>query len=151
MKRFTALILCLGLCLSLGTGCSVTTSGTTAAPAATTSAAEVTTAVEATEAAVATEATEAALAEGVLSEEEATLKIYAQYSDDDTKVPYDYAVEQMAIAYPNVKLELEVQAQDDGQKLMTYAATGNLPDIFQVSSAQIENFKESGNIMVLND
>jgi len=148
MKRFTALILCLGLCLGLGTGCSVTTSATTAAPAATTSEAEVTTAGEVTEAA---EATETALAEGVLSEEEATLKIYAQYSDDDTKVPYDYAVEQMAIAYPNVTLELEVQAQDDGQKLMTYAATGNLPDIFQVSSAQIENFKESGNIMVLND
>jgi raffinose/stachyose/melibiose transport system substrate-binding protein len=46
---------------------------------------------------------------------------------------------------------MEVQAQDDGQKLMTYAATGNLPDIYQVALAQIENFKESGNIMVLND
>lgn len=93
----------------------------------------------------------AALPEGVLSEEKATLKIYAQYSDDDTKVPYDYAVEQLKIAYPNVKLELEPQAQDDGQKLMTYAATGNLPDIYQVALAQIENFKQSGNIMVLND
>lgn len=83
--------------------------------------------------------------------EPVTLRIYAQYADDDTKVPYDYAVEQLKIAYPHITLELEVQAQDDGQKLMTYAATGNLPDIYQVALAQIENFKTSGNIMVLND
>jgi raffinose/stachyose/melibiose transport system substrate-binding protein len=80
-----------------------------------------------------------------------TLRIYAQYSDDDTKVPYDYAVEQLAIEYPNVTLELEVQAQDDGQKLQTYAATGDLPDIFQVGLSQINTFKESGNILVLDD
>ena len=83
--------------------------------------------------------------------ENITLRIYAQYADDDTKVPYDYAVEALKEAYPNVTLELDVQAQDDGQKLMTYAATGNLPDIYQVALAQIENFKKSGNIMVLNE
>jgi raffinose/stachyose/melibiose transport system substrate-binding protein len=86
----------------------------------------------------------------VAEDEEITLRIYAQYSDDDTKIPYDYAVEELAKAYPNVKLELDIQAQDDGQKLQTYAATGNLPDIFQVGAAQIETFKESGNIMVLD-
>jgi raffinose/stachyose/melibiose transport system substrate-binding protein len=84
-------------------------------------------------------------------EEQITLRIYAQYSDDDTKVPYDYAVAELAKAYPNVTLELDIQAQDDGQKLQTYAATGNLPDIFQVGSTQIETFKESGNILVLDD
>ncbi len=84
-------------------------------------------------------------------EENVTLRIYAQYSDDDTKIPYDYAVAELAKAYPNVTLELDVQAQDDGQKLQTYAATGNLPDIFQVGLSQIETFKESGNIMVLDD
>ncbi len=80
-----------------------------------------------------------------------TLKIYAQYSDDDTKIPYDYAVEELKKAYPNVRLELDIQAQDDGQKLQTYAATGNLPDIFQVGTSQIKAFKESGNILVLDD
>ena len=50
-----------------------------------------------------------------------------------------------------VTLELDIQAQDDGQKLQTYAATGNLPDIFQVGLQQIETFKKSGNIMILND
>lgn len=79
------------------------------------------------------------------------LRIYAQYSDDDTKVPYDYAVAELAKAYPNVELVLDIQAQDDGQKLQTYAATGNLPDIFQVGLSQIETFKESGNIQVLNE
>lgn len=90
--------------------------------------------------------------EGKSDQQEAvSLRIYAQYADDDTKVPYDYAVEKLKEAYPHVTLELEVQAQDDGQKLMTYAATGNLPDIYQVALAQIENFKTSGNIMVLNE
>lgn len=84
-------------------------------------------------------------------DEQITLRIYAQYSDDDTKVPYDCAVAELAKAYPNVTLELDIQAQDDGQKLQTYAATGNLPDIFQVGSTQIETFKESGNILVLDD
>ncbi len=85
------------------------------------------------------------------ADEEITLTIYAQYSDDDTKIPYDYAVEELAKAYPNVTLELDIQAQDDGQKLQTYAATGNLPDIFQVGLSQINAFKESGNILVLDD
>ena len=89
--------------------------------------------------------------EVVEKEEPVTLRIYAQYSDEDTKVPYDYAVAELAKAYPNVTLELDIQAQDDGQKLQTYAATGNLPDIFQVGSTQIETFKESGNILVLDD
>lgn len=146
MKKVTALALSFVLCFVMLTGCSSkagdkTSSDVTAVPEAT----------KAAEATAAPEATVAALPEGVLSEEEATLSIYAQYSDDDTKVPYDYAVEQLKKAYPNVTLNLEVQAQDDGQKLMTYAATGNLPDIYQVALAQIENFKESGNIMVLND
>lgn len=89
--------------------------------------------------------------EEVMEEEQITLSIYAQYSDDDTIIPYDYAVAELAKAYPNVTLELDIQAQDDGQKLQTYAATGNLPDIFQVGLAQINTFKESGNIEVLDD
>ena len=152
MKRVTAIALSFILCASTLMGCGVTTTAEpTTTPEVTSETADNTATTESTE--VTTEATTeaAASSQGVLSEEEATLRIYAQYSDDDTKVPYDYAVEQLTIAYPNVKLELEVQAQDDGQKLMTYAATGNLPDIYQVALAQIENFKESGNIMVLND
>ncbi len=83
--------------------------------------------------------------------EKVTLSIYTQYADDDTKVPYDYAVEQLAEAYPNVELNLIVQAQDDGQTLKTLAATGQLPDIYQASTDIINTFRESNQIMVLND
>jgi raffinose/stachyose/melibiose transport system substrate-binding protein len=78
------------------------------------------------------------------------LRIYAQYSDDDTKLPYDYAVAELKKEMPNVELELEVQAQDDGQKLKTYAATGNLPDIYQAGTDIISTFKKSGNILELD-
>lgn len=92
-----------------------------------------------------------ASATGSQSGDKITLSIYTQYADDDTKVPYDYAVEQLAIAYPNVELNLIVQAQDDGQTLKTLAATGQLPDIYQASTDIINTFRESGQIMVLND
>ncbi|HEX3076704.1 MAG TPA: extracellular solute-binding protein [Lachnospiraceae bacterium] len=143
MKKVTALLLSFVLCFTVLTGCSSKSENKTDTKAET----ETTTESDTT----ASEDTTEALPEGVLSNEEATLSIYAQYSDDDTKIPYDYAVEQLKKAFPNVTLKMEVQAQDDGQKLMTYAATGNLPDIYQVALAQIENFKQSGNIMVLND
>ena len=148
MKKLMSLVLCLLLCFLTLTGCSAKKETGTTENVTPTGApqAEATATVAPTAA-----ATTDAAASGVISDETATLRIYAQYSDDDTKVPYDYAVEQLKTAFPNVTLELEVQAQDDGQKLMTYAATGNLPDIYQVALAQIENFKESGNIMVLND
>ena len=87
------------------------------------------------------------LAEG----EKVTLKIYAQYADDDTKVPYDYAVEKLAEAYPNVELELIVQAQDDGATLLSLAAAGQLPDIYQTGSGIFSTLRQSNQMMVLND
>jgi len=134
MKKILALLLILALSISMFAACSSDNNANEAAN--TTSEAANTSTEEAKE---------------DDKEEQITLRIYAQYSDDDTKVPYDYAVAELAKAYPNVTLELDIQAQDDGQKLQTYAATGNLPDIFQVGSTQIETFKESGNILVLDD
>ncbi len=84
------------------------------------------------------------------SEEPVKLRIYAQYADDDTKLPYDYAVAELKKEMPNVELELDIQAQDDGQKLKTYAATGNLPDIFQAGLDIINTFKQSNNILQLD-
>ena len=80
-----------------------------------------------------------------------TLSIYAQYADDDTKVPYDYAVKELATKYPNVTLNLIVQAQDDGATLKTLAATGQLPDIFQAGTEIINTLRETNQVMVLND
>lgn len=105
---------------------------------------------EAKETEAATEET-ADAADAEASGDKITLDIYTQYADDDTKVPYDYAVEQLAEAYPNVELNLIVQAQDDGQTLKTLAGTGQLPDIYQASTDLINTFRESEQIMVLND
>ncbi len=83
-------------------------------------------------------------------DEKVTLKVYMQYSADDEKQPYDYAVEQMKKVMPNVTLDLEIMAQDDNQKLKTYAATNNLPDIFVATTDIIEAFKKSNNILQLD-
>ena len=96
-------------------------------------------------------AEEAATEEAEVSDEKVVLDIYAQYADDDTKVPYDYAVEKLAEEYPNVELNLIVQAQDDGTTLKTMAATGQLPDIFQANTDIINTLRETNQVMVLND
>lgn len=83
--------------------------------------------------------------------EQIVLKIYAQYQDEDTKGPYDYAVKKLAERYPNVKLELIIQAQDDGATLMALADEGMLPDIFKSNSSVISSLKEKNQIMVLDD
>lgn len=85
------------------------------------------------------------------SQEPVTLRIYAQYSDEDTKQPLDYAIAELKKEMPWVTLEIDVQAQDDGQKLKTYAATGDMPDIFNCGLNLIDTFIKSGNIAVLND
>jgi len=85
-----------------------------------------------------------------VSSDKVVLRIYAQYSADDEKQPFDYAKEQMKKVMPNVDLDLEVMAQDDNQKLKTYAATNNLPDIFVATTDIIESFKKSNNILNLN-
>lgn len=79
------------------------------------------------------------------------LKIYVDYADEDTKVPYDYAVAELKKEMPNVELELEPMARDDGQKLKTYSQTGNLPDIFQISIDSMNIFRKSNNILKLDD
>ena len=86
-----------------------------------------------------------------LAEDKVTLKIYAQYADDDTKIPYDYAVEKLKEAYPNVELELIIQAQDDGATLLTLAANHNLPDIFQTGAGIMPTLRASNQMMVLNE
>ncbi len=82
--------------------------------------------------------------------EKVTLSIYAQYADDDTKIPYDYAVEKLAEEFPNVELNLIIQAQDDGETLETLAATGQLPDIFQANTNIINTFRETNQVMELD-
>ena len=161
-KKMLSTLMSLTMVAGLLAGCgSSNGAGTTANndTAASTQETSEATAEESTETAEVAESTEekAEVAESTEEKAEAadgekvTLSIYTQYADDDTKVPYDYAVEQLAEAYPNVELNLIVQAQDDGQTLKTLAATGQLPDIYQASTDIINTFRESNQIMVLND
>ena len=77
-------------------------------------------------------------------------RIYAQYSSDDEKIPYDYAAAYLKAQMPNVELELDMAAEDDGQKIRTYAATGNMPDIVLLTYNQINDFKASNKIVMLD-
>ncbi len=80
------------------------------------------------------------------------LKIFTQYTlEVDEKQPYDYAFDKVKKLMPEVELELDVQPQDDSNKLKIYAASGNLPDIIQVTSGIIELFRLSDNLLVLDD
>ncbi|MGF7049874.1 raffinose/stachyose/melibiose transport system substrate-binding protein [Paenibacillus sp. DS2015] len=78
------------------------------------------------------------------------LKFYAQYSGQE-KAVYDAARDSMKKIMPEVEVEFEVAAQDDEQKIKTYAAAGTLPDIFFASSGLIETLKKSDNLMLLDD
>ena len=79
------------------------------------------------------------------------LKIYTQYSSDDEKQPFDYAVEKMKTIMPNVELELEIAAQDDNQKIKTYAASGNLPDIFNATTDKIKRHGKSKGVATIRN
>lgn len=83
-------------------------------------------------------------------DEKVVLKLYANYSADQEIRTLDYALSEMKKIMPNVEVEIEPVAQDDGQKLKTYAASGNLPDIFDVSGVNIELFNKSDALMELD-
>lgn len=95
--------------------------------------------------------TETGTGENVDTGEDVTLKLYANYSDDQEKDTLDRAIEEMKKEMPNVTVEIEPASQDDGQKLKTYAASGNLPDIFKSDGVDIETFNRSGSLVQLDE
>ncbi|MEF2243856.1 ABC transporter substrate-binding protein [Paenibacillus sp. IITD108] len=84
------------------------------------------------------------------SGETVKLNFYAQYSGLEKGV-YDAARDELKKVMPNVEVEFEVAAQDDEQKIKTYAAAGTLPDIFFASSGLIETLKKSEHLMILDE
>ncbi|MNB79051.1 maltose ABC transporter periplasmic protein [compost metagenome] len=83
--------------------------------------------------------------------EKVKLKVYAQHFDDDTSKPFDYAVAELAKEMPNVEIELDPAVQDGNQKLRTYAATGNMPDIYFTDWKTLQTFIKSKNVLLLDD
>lgn len=80
------------------------------------------------------------------TDEEITLKICTHYYDNN-KTLADYAAEKVKEKYPNVTLEFEDYPQDGGQTLKTRAATGDLPDLFNVDGGLAETLIKSGSIL----
>ena len=79
-----------------------------------------------------------------------TLTLYTAYYGEDVLV-LDYAIQKLKELHPYIEIEIEPEIQDDGLKLKSYAATGQLPDIFRVTESTIEIFKKSNNIFPLNE
>lgn len=120
MKKALALMLALAMIFSLA-ACGSTDQQPSDAPAQDTGAAQT------------SEAT------GGDEHEPVTLRIYVRYSDDDTILPYDYAVECLKEDMPWVTLELDAMPADDGVKLKSMVATGDLPDIFSLQGTDLIN------------
>lgn len=79
------------------------------------------------------------------------IKVYAQHFDEDTKGPFDYAVEELKKEMPDVEIVLDSAVQDGYQKLKTYAATGNMPDIYFTDWTTLQTFAKSKNVELLDD
>lgn len=80
-----------------------------------------------------------------------TYKLYTHYSTDDEKIPVDYALEKLSEVMPNVTIEVEPQANDDGNTIKSRIAVGDVPDFFNVNINQLEIAKEAESIMELDD
>lgn len=89
---------------------------------------------------------------GDAEHEPVTLRTYVRYSDDDTILPYDYAVECLKEDMPWVTLELEAMPADDGVKLKSMVATGDLPDIFSLQGSDlIDSMIQAGAVADLTE
>ena len=92
-----------------------------------------------------------ASSEGGTGDTTIKLKVYAQHFDADTTKPFDYAVEELKKDMPNVEIELDPAVQDGYQKLKTYAATGNMPDIYFTDWPTLQTLAKSKNVEVLDN
>lgn len=72
--------------------------------------------------------------EGVATDISGEVTFYTYYAD--ASIPLvDAAVAKMAEKYPNLKINIEHRADSDGTALKTWAAVGELPDMFQVTNS----------------
>ncbi|WP_328803576.1 ABC transporter substrate-binding protein [Paenibacillus silvestris] len=78
------------------------------------------------------------------------LSIYTNHFDDDTSKPYDYAVAELKKEMPNIEVTLVPGLQDNGQKIKTQMATGDLPDIIDTNWDIMQIGSKSNNILTLD-
>lgn len=90
-------------------------------------------------------------AEDNSTDEQVTLHIYTNYTDEASIQQMDYSIDEMKKVMPNVTLEIEPAAQDDDAKLKTMMATGDLPDIFGTTRSNLDVAIKSNSILQLDD
>lgn len=82
--------------------------------------------------------------------EKIKLRMYTDIADNIVKVPHDYALEKLSKEMPEVEIVHEQFARDDYLQLKTFAAAGNLPDIYESSVKVLSAFLKSGNVLSLD-
>lgn len=81
---------------------------------------------------------------------DAELTIYRYYADSD-KDNMDYAMDKMKEKYPNLTFNIGHRTDSDGSTLRTWAAVGELPDIFEINSAEVyKMLKDDGALYVVD-
>lgn len=81
----------------------------------------------------------------------AELTIYRYYADSD-KDNMDYAIEKMKEKYPDLSFTIEHRTNSDGSALRTWAAVGELPDIFEINAADVyQILKDDGSLYVVDE
>ncbi len=82
---------------------------------------------------------------------EANLTVYRYYADSD-KNDLDYAMNVMQEKYPNLTFTMEHRTDSEGDALRTWAAVGELPDIFEINSSQVyEMLKDDGMLYIVDE
>lgn len=80
----------------------------------------------------------------------AELTMYRYYADSD-KDNMDYAIARMQEKYPGVSFTIEHRTDSDGSTLRTWAAVGELPDIFEINAADVyQSLKDDGSLYVVD-
>lgn len=110
---------------------------------------------EAVDSASAEESAEEEVAETPAEEEEevavpSEISFFTYYSGDN-KVLVDETLARMKDDYPDLTVNILHRSDDDGTEIRTKAATGDLPDVFEVQSAVKAELEANGDLMILDE
>ena len=79
------------------------------------------------------------------------ITIYVYYADSGIPL-VDFALAKLAEKYPDLKINIEHRADSDGTAIKTWAAVGELPDLFQVTNADTyETLRDNGDFYIVDD
>ncbi len=78
------------------------------------------------------------------------LDFYVYYADSNIPI-VDRAMEILKEKYPDLTVNIEHRIDSDGAVLKTRAAVGELPDVFECVGQLTDIFRDSGDILPLND